>query len=210
MIALDNRAVAILLGVGQRSQVSSRDRLIASTVELLRRQGYSATGVSEIARHGNAPMGSFYHHFPGGKEELAAVAIDTGAGAYAARIEHALDKDAPLPFRLSRIATLTAEALQRSDFALGCPVATTALETVTTSTVLQQRAAVALADWQTIIARAGSAAGLPHHTAAELASNVIALVEGAELIARVQHDTAPLHHAAHAIAALTTAALDTS
>lgn len=189
------------------SQISSRDRLLVSTVELLRRQGYAATGVSEIARNGHAPMGSFYHHFPGGKEQLAAAALDRGANEYANLIERALGSEGPLTEQLARVATLTAESLKRSDFTLGCPVATTALETVCTSSVLQDRASHAFASWQKLIAQHCVKEGVPDTKADELAVTVIALIEGSELISRVQRDRQPLRNAATAIRTLTAIAL---
>lgn len=190
-----------------KSQPTSRDRLVASTVELMRRQGYAASGVSEIARNGRAPMGSFYHHFPGGKEQLAAAALDRGASEYAALIEHALKDDGPLTEQLARIATLTADSLERTSFELGCPVATTALETVSTSPVLQDRAAHAFASWQKLLTQHCVNAGVPESKAVELAMTVIALIEGSELMSRVQRDRRPLSNAADVIKTLTATTL---
>lgn len=181
---------------------------MASTVELLRKQGYAASGVSEIARNGHAPMGSFYHHFPDGKEQLAAVALDAGAAEYASLIERALRAEGSLPEQLAKVALLTARALERSDFALGCPVATTALETITTSAVLRDRAARAFATWQEKIGVHCVEQGIPARDAEELAATVIALVEGAELLARVQRSARPLQVAAGAIRTLASAAID--
>ncbi len=180
---------------------------MASTVELMRRQGYTASGVSEIARRGRAPMGSFYHHFPGGKEQLAAAALDRGASEYAALIERAIQGDGPLTKQLARIATLTADSLERTSFELGCPVATTALETVSTSSVLQDRAARAFESWQDLIIQHCVNAGVPQSKAAELAMTVIALIEGSELMSRVGRDRRPLSNAADAIRTLTAATL---
>ena len=55
---------------------ASREAFIASTGRLLRRQGYAATGLNEIVSRSGAPKGSLYFHFPGGKEELAAAAME--------------------------------------------------------------------------------------------------------------------------------------
>ena len=49
----------------------SRTRMIASAAELFREQGYSATGFRDVVEHSGAPRGSIYHHFPGGKAQLA-------------------------------------------------------------------------------------------------------------------------------------------
>ena len=193
--------------MASESQPSSRDRLVGATVRLLRKQGYAASGVSEIARTGHAPMGSFYHYFPDGKEQLAAAAIDAGAAEYAALIERALTGGGTLPEQLSRVAKLTARALQRSGFELGCPVATTALETITTSDTLQDRAAGAFAQWQGIICQRCIDEGVSASQASELAMNVIALIEGAELLARVRRSVDPLDAAENAIRLMATTVL---
>ena len=175
---------------------SSKQRLIDAAVELFSRQGYSGTGVNEIARVGNAPMGSFYHHFPAGKEALAAHAIDAGGAQYGRLIAQCLAGPGALGTRLAAIATRTADHLQRTNYAQGCAVATTALETVTTSPLLQARAAAAFAQWQGLVRDAALAEGLVAESADDVATLSIALLEGAEMLARVQRERAPLEAAA--------------
>ena len=51
---------------------ATRDRIVDASAELFRRQGYNATGVKQIVTEAQAPFGSLYHFFPGGKEQLAA------------------------------------------------------------------------------------------------------------------------------------------
>ena len=57
-----------------------RDNLIYTAARLFRQQGYAATGINDILREAGAPKGSFYHYFPGGKEELGAAAIRHAMG----------------------------------------------------------------------------------------------------------------------------------
>ncbi|MBO6716901.1 MAG: TetR/AcrR family transcriptional regulator [Rhizobiaceae bacterium] len=56
--------------------LKTRDRLVRSAVILFQQRGYHATGIAEILHHAEVPKGSLYHHFPGGKESLAAAALD--------------------------------------------------------------------------------------------------------------------------------------
>ncbi|GAB3312567.1 TetR family transcriptional regulator [Epidermidibacterium keratini] len=188
-------------------EAASRERLIESAVTLIRRQGYSGTGVNEIAREGSAPMGSFYYHFPGGKEELAATAMGVGAQAYARLISRALDSEGTFPSRAAEIARATAKLLAKDDFSLGCPVATTALETVTSSEVLRGRSRQAFDEWIGLVADAARAEGIDAAAAHELAVSVISIIEGAEMLARVRGSAEPLEVAASAIARLCVAAL---
>ena len=50
--------------------------MIESAIVLLAKQGYRATSFDAVIERANAPRGSIYHHFPGGKDELIAAAID--------------------------------------------------------------------------------------------------------------------------------------
>lgn len=53
----------------------TRERLIRAGVELFQAKGYHGVGIIEILAAAGAPKGSFYHHFPGGKEQLAVEAM---------------------------------------------------------------------------------------------------------------------------------------
>jgi ribosomal protein L4 len=72
------------------------------------------------------------------------------------------------------------------------------------------RAAVpdrAFEQWQQVLRRRMERAGLDAAASAQLASNTLSLLEGAELLARVQKSTLPLQHAARALRDLAAAAL---
>ncbi|MFD2028525.1 TetR/AcrR family transcriptional regulator [Promicromonospora aerolata] len=176
---------------------------MVSALRLLQKQGYASTGVSEIAREGHAPMGSFYHHFPGGKEELAVAAMTVGAQEFEALLSQALESSDDLAECLARIASDTADTLQLSSWERGCPVATTALETVFVSVELQRTAAEAFERWTDLIRARMSQAGYSADDAAELATTVLAMVEGAELLARVHRSTEPLALVANSLRRLT-------
>ena len=60
----------------------TRERILESSAELFRRQGYVGTGVKQIVAEAGAPFGSLYHFFPGGKEELGAETIRRAGRLY--------------------------------------------------------------------------------------------------------------------------------
>jgi len=184
----------------------SRDRLVAATVALLARQGYEATTVNGIAAEGSAPMGSFYFHFPGGKEEIGVAALRLGAQRFAERLTEVLDEQSSIEDALAGCAHWLADELTASEWADGCPIAATALESVTRSAALRAAAAEGFDLWVDVIGRRLRAAGLSAETATELAANTLALIEGAELLARAQASPLPLHRAASALRTLASAA----
>ena len=176
--------------------------MVAAAGRLLRRNGYAATGWRAIVEEAGTPWGSAYHHFPGGKEQLAAEAVELGAGEVAAALQSALDPAQPVALGVRRWFDLAARNLRRSDFQDGCPVATVALETAPASAALTTACASALADWETHLAVAFQQAGATRKRARELATLVLANLEGALLLARVQRTTKPLRVAAEHITAV--------
>lgn len=181
---------------------ASREAFIAGTGRLLRRQGYAASGLNEIVSRAGAPRGSLYFHFPGGKEELAAAAIEhTGAelrGAIAAVI-------ASRPQASEAVGDLIdglAAGLEASGYRDGCPVATVALEVAATSEPLRLAADGAFSSWLAELERSLLGEGMSPGQAQRRALLVLSAIEGALLLARVRRDVAPLRAVRDELAAL--------
>ncbi|SDS82971.1 TetR/AcrR family transcriptional regulator [Actinopolymorpha singaporensis] len=95
--------------------MSSAERLIESTRELLWERGYTGTSPRAIQQRAGAGQGSMYHHFSG-KPELARAAIGRTAEEMRATAEAVLSAPGPA---LERIAAY----LHRERAVLrGCPV----------------------------------------------------------------------------------------
>jgi len=185
----------------------SRQRLLASADRLLRRNGYAGTPLSAIAAEGRAPMGSVYFHFPGGKEQLAAEAMRYGSQAVLAGLKRALEGTADPAKGLAQCAKAWADDLERSNWKDGCPVAATALQVSTTSEPLRLASADIMASWAALIADYLQRCGCKKKEASVAAELVLALLEGAELLARIHRDRTPLDRAAAAMRSLLPARL---
>lgn len=57
--------------------LDSRKALIVAATDLFQRQGYYATGLNEILNSTGLPKGSLYHHFRGGKVDLAIACVES-------------------------------------------------------------------------------------------------------------------------------------
>lgn len=84
-----------------------------------------------------------------------------------------------------------ADALAATGWAEGCPVAVTALESVTRSPELRAASVGVLERWQEIIAARLRADGWDQSSACSLATTVLSTLEGAELLSRVRADPTP-------------------
>src|ERR1043165_2757033 len=69
-----------------------RALLIKGARQLLAEKGYAGMELRDVAERGEAPRGSIYHHFPGGKRQLAAEAAALEGRLIRATIEDSLEK----------------------------------------------------------------------------------------------------------------------
>ena len=68
---------------------STYQKLVVAAADLLRQKGYAATGISDILKTAGVTRGSLYHHFPGGKRDLAIAAARYSAELLLKMIETA-------------------------------------------------------------------------------------------------------------------------
>jgi AcrR family transcriptional regulator len=186
---------------------TTRERIVDASAELMRRQGYAATGVKQIVTQAQAPFGSLYHHFPGGKEELGAEAIRVSGALYELLIPAVFD---PAPDLVSAVRAFfagAAEHLRETDYEDACPIATVALEVSSSSEAMRIACAEVFESWIAAGLPRFTAAGLPAPRARELVIAMISALEGAFVLARVFRSTEALAVAGELMAAAVQRAL---
>src|SRR3978361_1794665 len=98
----------------------TRARMVAGAARLLAERGLQETSFSEVLELTGAPRGSIYHHFPDGKDQLIASAIDLAGANAMAQIEQSRGQSAE---RVTvHFIGLWRELLVRSKFTAGCSV----------------------------------------------------------------------------------------
>ena len=177
----------------------SRDRMIQSAALLFRENGYSGTGFRDVIEHSGAPRGSIYHHFPGGKEQLAAETVAWAADVIERRIARAAQSGDPIA-ALGIFVESWRDVLEDSNFRAGCPIVAVAAEADAGSTATDA-AAAAFTRWQDLIGRTLLDAGVSRTDARRLATTVVAAIEGAILLCRVRRDIRPLRDVHRALEA---------
>ncbi|HEX6420267.1 MAG TPA: TetR/AcrR family transcriptional regulator [Acidimicrobiales bacterium] len=180
----------------------TRDRLIRATSRLLRTQGYAATGLNQVMAEAKAPKGSMYFHFPGGKEELAAAALDHFAARSTARLRRTLAEHPTVADAVAATLDGYVEHLGRTGYAEGCAVATVALDAAASHAALADATDRAMRAWTTTLAEALRAEGRSADDAERLATLVIATLEGTLVMAKAQHSTRPIATARDALRTL--------
>ena len=169
--------------------------------ELLRVQGYAATGIQQLARAAGTPTGSIYHHFRGGKREVAAAALRESGAAYIQLLPLLLDQHADLPTAIDAAFAAAADDIANTGWANMCPVATVASEIADTEPELRQVAAEVIASWADTGSRYLARRGLSQADARAAMHALLAALEGGFLMARAQRSAEPLLAAGRAVSA---------
>jgi AcrR family transcriptional regulator len=179
--------------------VKTDQRIVRAMAELLRVQGYTATGIQQLARAAGAPIGSIYHHFRGGKREVAAAALRQSGAAYIQLLPMLLDQHADLPAAIDAAFAAAADDIANTGWANMCPVATVAGEIADTEPELRQVTAEVIASWVEEGNRYLASRGLSQADARTAMYALLTALEGGFLLARAQRTAEPLLAAGHAV-----------
>jgi AcrR family transcriptional regulator len=186
---------------------STRDRILDATADLYRRQGMAGTGIKQILTSAEAPFGSLYHHFPGGKDELTAESIRRAGDHYAALVGAKLTAGPDLVANVRRAFRDAGQTLVDSDYADACPIETIALEVASTNEALRVVTAEVFESWVVALTALLTAEGVRPKPARALAQVILSSLEGAFVLARTARDTTALVACGDAMARLTADAL---
>ncbi|SDM30561.1 TetR/AcrR family transcriptional regulator [Allokutzneria albata] len=186
--------------------MSTADRLIESTRELLWERGYTGTSPKAIQQRAGAGQGSMYHHFAG-KPDLALAAIRrtseqlrakadeqfTGPGTALERIAAYLRRERDV-LKGCPIGRLTQDPDVMADAALRAPVAETL-------SWLRERLTQVLAEGRE---RGELDASLDPETTA---ATIVAVLQGGYVLARAANSVAPFDAAVTGVLGLLTPAV---
>jgi AcrR family transcriptional regulator len=181
----------------EKAKRDGRRRLIDGARKLLAEKGYAGMELRDVAERGQAPRGSIYHHFPGGKRQLAVEAAAEEGRSVRASIEGSLERYG-LRETLVRFGDHFRRRAADEPERIGCPVAAAALARPE-DPALAAAATAAFESWERPIAAALAAEGVDAERAAAFAGLVVSTIEGALLRARAAGSAAPLDLAVAAL-----------
>lgn len=170
----------------------SRERMIRATGRLLRQQGFHATGLNQIVAESGAPKGSMYFHFPDGKVQLAAEAVEHFGRRVTEFLTQLLAENPTTGGALAAYLDAVGGAMERTDFTQGCAIATVALEAAAQEPRLGDACDDALRTWITMIADCLVDDGLPGDEAQARATLAVAAFEGAFVLTKARRSLEPL------------------
>ncbi|MFG2193977.1 TetR/AcrR family transcriptional regulator [Streptomyces sp. NPDC048639] len=185
-----------------------RGRIVAGAADMIRRRGLNATTVRTLAKHADAPLGSTYHYFPDGKQQLATEAVRFAGDMVSRTLRRELAAGPVAGLRA--FFALWRETVLGTDFRAGCPVLAVAIEEPPegeTPAVLTA-AAEAFSAWESLLADSLREHGADAQQAEQIATLVVAAVEGTVALCRAKRSIEPLDRTAEQLQALVAAAID--
>lgn len=164
-----------------------RDRMVDGAMVLLARRGLQATSFSEVLSATGAPRGSLYHHFPDGKDQLVAAAVDRAGVVLVDAMEGVAGGSAEAV--VERFLAVWRIVLTRSQCEAGCAVL--AVTVATDSAELLSHATAVFRAWRERLADMLRQGGLSADAARRFAMMLIASAEGAVVLSRADQSLDP-------------------
>jgi TetR/AcrR family transcriptional regulator, lmrAB and yxaGH operons repressor len=171
---------------------SVRSNMVNGAVRLLATAGVEGTSFREVLVLSDAPRGSVYHHFPGGKSELLHDALRRTSEMTVALLETVRGQPAQLV--LEHFLELWRQLLERSNLTAGCAIA--AVTVAGPEPELLDYAGELFRVWADRLAELFAAGGMEQAAAHRLSNLAIAATEGAVIMARAERSMDPFEDVA--------------
>jgi AcrR family transcriptional regulator len=178
--------------------------MVAAAATMISTRGVVPTSMRELGKAGG-PLGSIYHYFPGGKDQLISEAIELVGRRVERLLQPAADRGAIAA--LDAFVTYWRELLVTSDFQAGCAVFAVANDGTGQVPRATETAAATFNRWQDIIADALQRDGVDADHAGRMAWLVLSGLEGAVALSRVCRDVQPLEQTGRQLQALVQSAV---
>lgn len=161
-----------------RTRFASRDEVIASVLPVFRKYGLDGATLSVLSEEIGLQRSSLYHHFPEGKEQMAAACLEQAGAQFKAQVFDVLASNEDPQVRIRKVT----ETLRRyyEDGRLGCLLAAFALEN--SRARFGPQLDRGLRDWIAAAAKLFRDQGQGEGAALEAAEEVVSAIQGGLIV----------------------------
>jgi TetR/AcrR family transcriptional repressor of nem operon len=175
----------------QLQPIPKREQIITAAAKLVHLRGYNHTSLDEILAAADAGKGQFYHYFSS-KEELGLAIVDRAAARIRATLLERVEQGQGLAAIRWMLRCLT-DTAKRTKCGGGCPLGNLAAEMSDVRETFRRKLAGVFELWRRVVERALITAQRrgelrPGVNARQLSFLILSTIEGAILLAKVQHD----------------------
>lgn len=175
---------------GRRRAPMPREQIVAALFDLFREAGFDGVSISDVSRATGLGKSSLYHHFPGGKEDMAAAVMAVVEAWLAERIEGPLAAGD----RTQRIDAMLAAVEALFDGGTRPCIMASLLVGHPTGGLVKRLGSV-LGRWIGALAGALEATGDAPEAARRKATAALVRIEGALIVARALGSEQPFREA---------------
>lgn len=168
------------------NRIDSKQKIVIAAANLFQVKGYNGTGLNEILKESNAPKGSLYYYFKGGKEELAVEAIKLTSKNIQRRLKKTFDKYSNPVDALAGVINNIIDDLKRDNKPKDISLSLIALETHLSSEVLRKACDEAFRELTKVYCEKLIEGGIPESEAENIGEFVQVTMEGAISVAVTQ------------------------
>jgi len=165
----------------------TRDELLNRLHDTFRRYGYEGASMSRIAAATGLGKASLYHHFPGGKEQMAACVLDARRSWYEEKLFRPLESVHPPRQRLTNMLATLDQTYEGGDKA--------SLPSLLSLTVEREMFAEVIAEffqrWLDCMTQLLIDSGLARDIATRRAHDAVQRIQGALMLSRAYGDRKP-------------------
>jgi TetR/AcrR family transcriptional repressor of lmrAB and yxaGH operons len=172
-------------------RTDARQKMVLAARQRFRERGYHATALSDVLTLSEAPRGSVYFHFPGGKAQLAVEAAELHVREQVERIDRAAAAAGSPAGLVRAYLGMARENLVASAYREGCTLAPLVIESAGGSDELGDIGGRGFSAIIESLAAHFAAFGLDDAAARRLAHTTVAGMEGALVTSRALRSTEP-------------------
>lgn len=165
----------------------TRTRILQAAQRLFRKRGYHATGLNDILELAQAPKGSMYHHFPGGKEEIGVCVIENITAGLLGLFAQSRARSAQA--MMQQVGEQLVVVAEKTQFEI-CALYSAFAAERKTSPLLGQAVATAYGQMIDALQARLMRDGVAARPALEKAQLAVAMLEGGSLLAQSRQDAA--------------------
>ncbi|WP_312113437.1 TetR/AcrR family transcriptional regulator [Brevibacillus reuszeri] len=173
----------------------ARDLIIKAATRLFHVQGYHATGLNQILVESGTPKGSLYYYFPKGKEQLVIETVQYAAALIEAdirqRVESVADPVEAIHLHLECLAEQFSDLSDPGNLK-SPPFLLIALETAFSNERIRQVCSETYQKWESLFLKKLMQLDMEEQRAKNMATTVMALIEGAVTLSITQKTNAPI------------------
>ncbi|MBE9048582.1 TetR/AcrR family transcriptional regulator [Pleurocapsales cyanobacterium LEGE 10410] len=169
----------------------SKEQVIPKLIPVFRHYGYEGATVSRLSDATGLKKASLYHHFQGGKEQMAAAVLEYVANWLDENVFTPLQSDKPPSERIRAMS----QGLDKFYDSGQDPCLLSVMSVGEADNLFHQQLEQSLNHWLALLTQVIEETGVEPELARQRAEDALMMIQGALVLVRVNNDTQPFKRA---------------